>query len=284
MVETHAPVVVLEVEEELRVEAAGRVDRLPAHQHAAAGQQRHSGHRLVARGIDDVAQLVALEALPEQAAHDARREAPQEEIEHRRIALAEEIGRAVGPRHRGRQRDHVRIRVEPANRVGERVARELDVGIEHQLIIAAGAVQHQVVRDAVADVRVSVQEVELDARIGEALPGEAHAFGRDLLVLAVVDQGHRHLRQDAILSRGADRERKVGETALEQRGIGPVGHDADGQRRREHEEKAFMARGFAAPDLRARGGILGESRRRVNHAGVGARCAATSGQAQPATT
>ena len=84
-------------------------------------------------------------------------------------------------------------------------------------------------RDAVAHVRVSVQEVELDAGIGEALPGEAHAFGRDFRVLAVVDQGHRHLRQDAILSRGADRERKAGETALEQHGIGPVGHDADGQ-------------------------------------------------------
>ena len=72
--------------------------------------------------------------------------------------------------------------------------------------------------------------MQLHARIGEALPCEAHAFGRDFLVLAVVDQGHRHLRQDAIFSRGTDRERKAGETALEQHGIGPVSHDADGQR------------------------------------------------------
>ena len=35
LVEPHAPVEVLEVEEELRVEAAGGVDRVPLHQHAA---------------------------------------------------------------------------------------------------------------------------------------------------------------------------------------------------------------------------------------------------------
>ncbi len=34
---------------------------------------------------------------------------------------------------------------------------------------------------------------------------------------------------DAILARGAHREREVGEAALEQRRIGPIGDDADGQ-------------------------------------------------------
>ena len=52
--------------------------------------------------------------------------------------------------------------------VGERVAREFDVGIQHELVVGARAVQHQVVRDAVTDVQVPVQVRHLDAGIGEA--------------------------------------------------------------------------------------------------------------------
>src|SRR5438045_5143962 len=36
LAQTHAPVVVLEIQEELRIEAAGRVDGLAAHEHANA--------------------------------------------------------------------------------------------------------------------------------------------------------------------------------------------------------------------------------------------------------
>ena len=110
----------------------------------------------------------------------------------------------------GASRDHVRIRVEPANRIRERVGRELDVGIEHELVVAAGAVQHQVVRDAVADVRVAVQEVELHAGIGEARFAEADAFLGDLAVLAVVDQRDATCVRTRVLARGARSRARAG--------------------------------------------------------------------------
>ena len=190
-------------------------------------------------GIDDVAQIVAVEASREESAHEAGRVATQQEIEHGGIALAQEIVGAVRARHGRRRRDHVRIRVEPAYRVDERVGRELDVGIQHQLIVAAGAVQHQVVRDAVPDVRMAVQEVELHPGIREVLPAQPDPDFRALRILAVVDQGQRRTRDDALLARDADRPRQMGEAALEQCGIGPIRDDADGQRRGEHGGAGF---------------------------------------------
>ena len=128
------------------------------------------------------------------------------------------------------------MRVEPANRVGERVARDVDVGVQHELVVGAGAVEHQVVRDAVADVRVAVQEVKLHARVGEAQLAEAGHFVGDLRILAVVDERERDAAHDAFLARGADRERELAQAALEQRGVRPVRNDADRQRRGEHED------------------------------------------------
>jgi len=60
-------------------------------------------------------------------------------------------------------------------------------------------------------------------------------------VLAVVDQGKRDLGQHPIPARGADRQREIGKTALEQSGVGPVRDDADGQRRGKHEGAGVMA-------------------------------------------
>src|SRR4029453_18526374 len=88
LVEAHAPVVVLEIEKKFRVEAARRVDRLPAHEHAAAGHHRQTAHRQLALRIDDVPELVPLEAAREQPPYGTRRVTPQEQIEDRRISLA----------------------------------------------------------------------------------------------------------------------------------------------------------------------------------------------------
>ena len=86
-----------------------------------------------------------------------------------------------------------------------------------------------------------MQEMELHPRIREVPPSELDPLLRDGCVLAVVDQRQRDLGQDAILARGADRQREMGKTALEQCGVGPVRDDADGQRRGKHEGVGFMA-------------------------------------------
>ena len=113
----------------------------------------------------------------------------------------------------------VGVRVEPAHRVGDRVGREFDVGIEHELIVGAGAVQHQVVRDAVADVGVTVEIGHLDAGVGEARLAEPDHLIRDGAILAVVDQRDGDAAHAAILARGADRERELAQAALEQHRI-----------------------------------------------------------------
>ena len=209
-------------------------------------------HGLAARRIDGVAQVVAVEAPAEQAAHEVGREAAQEQVEHRRIALAQKIGRPVGARHRRRHRADFGMRVEPADRVGERVGCELDVGVQHELVVGAGAVQHQVVRDAVADVRVAVQEVELDAGVRRSGACRAGSLRRRPRVLAVVDQRERDAPNDALLARSADRERELAQAALEQHGVGPVGDDADGQRRGKQGVKGVITGLAATGILRAR--------------------------------
>src|SRR5206468_1538450 len=88
-VQAHAPVKVLEIEEITRIEAAGRVDRVPAHEHEAAAHHRHRRHEAFGAGErGGVAHLVTIEALPEQAAHCGGRKAAQCQIEHAGIALA----------------------------------------------------------------------------------------------------------------------------------------------------------------------------------------------------
>src|SRR2546421_11248602 len=67
-VQAHAPVEVLEIEEITWIEAAGGVDRVPAHEHEAAAHHRHRRHEAFGAGEPGgVAHLVAIEALPEQA-------------------------------------------------------------------------------------------------------------------------------------------------------------------------------------------------------------------------
>src|SRR5215831_16370870 len=88
LVQAHAPIEVFEVEEEFRIETAGRVDRLAADEHAAAGHHRQSHDGRIARRIDGVAKIVPVEPAREQPPHKPRRKAAKEEIEHGWIALA----------------------------------------------------------------------------------------------------------------------------------------------------------------------------------------------------
>ena len=243
LVQPHAPVVILEIEEILGVEAAGDVDRLALDQHAAARHHRHAQHRLFAGRVDVVAQLVAVEAPAEQPTDEARSEAPHEEVEHGRIALAQKIGRAIGTGDRRRRRAHVGVRVEPAHGVGDRIARDFDVGVQHELIVGARPVQHQVMRDAVANVEVPVQVGHLDPGIGEArLPEADHLVGDDP-VFAVVDQRHGDAADATVLARGADRQRELAQAALEQHRVGAERDDTDGQRRGKHGTDSEWAAG-----------------------------------------
>src|ERR1700687_1302911 len=60
-VEAHAPVEVLEIKEEARTEAAGRFDRLAAHEHERAAHDRNGRDRLIdGDAIDQAAHLVAV--------------------------------------------------------------------------------------------------------------------------------------------------------------------------------------------------------------------------------
>ena len=96
---------------------------------------------------------------------NAGRESAQEQIEDGRIALAQVFALAGAVARERRERADVRVRVEPAHAVGERIGCELDIGIEHQVIVRARAVQHEVVRGAVADVRVAVQVRDVHAGV-----------------------------------------------------------------------------------------------------------------------
>jgi hypothetical protein len=81
---------------------------------------------------------------------------------------------------------------------------------------------------------MAVQKVQLHAGTQERAVREADAFVRNRRIFAVVDQRDRNLRENALLARRPDRLRQVHEAALEQHGVGPIGHDADGQGRGKH--------------------------------------------------
>ena len=105
---------------------------------------------------------------------------------------------------------------QPAHADGQRIRRELDVGIQHEVIVGAAAMQHQVVRGAVADVRVTVQERQLHVRVLEAALRELDRFLRDRAVAGVVDQRERYRAHRAVLARRADREHELAQAPLEQ--------------------------------------------------------------------
>ena len=137
----------------------------------------------------------------------------------------------------GAARADVRMRVEPANGVGDRVARDLDVGIQHELIVGAGAVQHQVVRDAVADVararagRCTWMPESAKRALPSRITSSATLRSSLLSISATAT-----LRTHAVLARGADRERELAQAALEQHRVRPERDDADGQRGGKHED------------------------------------------------
>src|SRR6202163_2311945 len=95
-VEAYAPVEILEIKEEARVEAAGRFDRLAAHEHERAAHGRNRRDRLIERdAIDQVAHFVTLQPLAEQSPQCTWRESAQRKIDHRGITLADILPRAV---------------------------------------------------------------------------------------------------------------------------------------------------------------------------------------------
>jgi L-lactate dehydrogenase len=95
-------------------------------------------------------------------------------------------------------------------------------------------VKHQVVRRAVADVRVSVQVGDVHGRVGEARASEFdHPLG-DPAIGAVVDHREMDGFQDACVLGRFDRQPERVERALEQRQVGSIRDDADLQRRRQH--------------------------------------------------
>src|SRR6202795_5402476 len=66
-VEAYAPVEILEIKEEARIEAAGRFDRLAAHEHERAAHDRNGRDHLINRyAIDQVAHFVTVEPFAEQ--------------------------------------------------------------------------------------------------------------------------------------------------------------------------------------------------------------------------
>src|SRR5438270_9849064 len=72
-VQPHAPVVVLEVEEELRIEPARRIDRLAPHQHARARHDRNVDDGLRAGRKDAITQLVRFEPFAKPSANESWR-------------------------------------------------------------------------------------------------------------------------------------------------------------------------------------------------------------------
>ena len=138
-------------------------------------------------------------------------------------------------RRRGASAPTSGMRVEPADAVGQRVGGELDVGVEHQVVVGAGAVQHQVVRGAVADVGVAVQADHVHAGVGEALRCRGRSRARRCSRSSLLSISARcTVCSTRRVARRADRERELAQRALEQREVGPVGDDADLERRRQH--------------------------------------------------
>src|SRR5438128_10576579 len=61
-VEAYAPVEILEIKKEAWIEAAGRLDRLAAHEHERAAHSRNRRDRLIERdAIDQVAHFVTVQ-------------------------------------------------------------------------------------------------------------------------------------------------------------------------------------------------------------------------------
>ena len=238
----HAPVVILEVEEERWIEAAGPVDRFAAHQHERAGERGHAEDFAGRLDVNQIAHFVMMEPAAEQRPYDTGREASQQQIEHRRITLAEVMMPAVGsPRH-WRQRAHFGMRVQPLDRTDKRIGRHLDVGIHHQVIVGAGPVENEIVRGAIADVRVTVAQNQAHAGVIEARLADLEHLLRDLRILAVVDQSEVHRFECSRGARRTDRELELAQYALENPQIRAVRDDADLQRRRQHGGGVYPVR------------------------------------------
>lgn len=206
---TQAQVEILEIQEIARIEATQGLEHLGAKQHEAAADDRW----IPEHGVGClIAQLVLPQPAGEPATQPVRREPAQQQIEHRRVALAEKFWRPVGiddPRH---QQPAVRMAVEEGERLDQRLGSQLDIGVQDQVQLAVAAVQRAVVAGPEADVAVAVMQLqarrqhrwqravsvvdELDAQPQRSLRRRPQQRGQRrvelLRIAAVDDDGDRH--------------------------------------------------------------------------------------------
>src|SRR6188472_4166211 len=117
----HAPVEILEIEEKSWIEPAGAVNGFAPSEHERARHHRHAERFLRRIGVDDIAHLVAIEPPGEQALDEARCKPAKQQVEHRRIALAQVLPLTRSVADGGRERARLGMRIEPAHRVDERI-------------------------------------------------------------------------------------------------------------------------------------------------------------------
>src|SRR5512142_747220 len=85
----HAPVEILDVEKETRMETAGALDGGAPREQERGGEHRHADRLARRLAVDDVAHLVARKPAREHSLQESRREAAQHQVGDGRIALAE---------------------------------------------------------------------------------------------------------------------------------------------------------------------------------------------------
>lgn len=159
-VDAQGQVEVLEVEEVALVEAAHRVQRGGAEQHEAAADDGDVG---AGRLFGQVAHLVARQARGEVAPQEGWREAAQQEVEQRRVALAHVLLVARAVRHRRAERHHLGVRGHERQAVGEGLGPQRHVRVEDQVAVGLRRADCQIVATPVADVAVALKQLYGDA-------------------------------------------------------------------------------------------------------------------------
>ena len=136
----------------------------------------------------------------------------------------------MGTGRRGRQYADFRMRIEKAQAGDQRIRRQLDVWIEHEVIVCVAAVHDQVVRAAITDVGVAVKVIHGHAGILEPRLAETYHRFRGRARDRVVDQHDVGGAEQSCAPRRVERRRQRAEAAFEKREVGLVRDDADRQR------------------------------------------------------
>ena len=117
---------------------------------------------------------------------------------------------------------------------------ELDVGIEHQVIVRVTTVHDQVMRCAVADIRMAVKVVHGHCGTFEVSGAELYDRFRGRAFTGVIDEHQVYGSQQLILGGHGDRLRKLAQCRIEQRKIRAIRDDADRQRWSGHVQGALV--------------------------------------------